>query len=150
MPHYRTILALTAVVALTAAGCGGSAPTPPGLEKQSTVPVSGILTYKGKPVANASISFQALDGKVSARGSTDASGSFRLTSYTKDDGAPVGKYKVTAAAGGPKEIEPGVLEPEPPGGFKSPIPNKYANPATTDVIVEVKAGDKNEFTIDLK
>jgi hypothetical protein len=43
-----------------------------------------------------------------------------------------------------------VLEPEPEGGWKSPIPAKYANPATTDILVEVTEGGSNDFQIVLK
>jgi hypothetical protein len=132
-------------------GCGGSGgPEGPKIEKQKTVPVSGILTYKGKPVANAAVGYHAIDGSVSARGTTDAAGTYTLTSYGNEPGAPPGKYKVTAAVAGTVEIEPGVLAPEPEGGFKSPIPSKYASPKATDIIVEVKEEGKNEHIIDLK
>ena len=130
-------------------GCGGD-DNAPKIEKQPTVPVTGILTYKGKPVANASVAFFSLDAKVASRGKTDAAGTFVLSTYGTDDGAPPGKYKVTAAVSGAKEIEPGVLDDEPPGGFKSPIPIKYANPATTDILADVKETGKNEIVIDLK
>jgi hypothetical protein len=35
-------------------------------------------------------------------------------------------------------------------GFKSSVPNKYANPSTTDIVVEVKEEGRNDFTIELK
>jgi hypothetical protein len=139
---------LFGLAALALVGCGEN--TQKGPEKQKTVPVTGILKYKGKPVPNASVGFHSLDGKVASHGRTDAAGTFVLTTYEPQDGAPPGRYKVTAAAGGAKEIEPGVLEDEPPGGFKSPIPTKYANPNNTDIVVEVNETGKNDLTIDLK
>jgi hypothetical protein len=60
------------------------------------------------------------------------------------------RYNVIAAAGGAREVEPGVLDDEPKGGFRSPIPAKYANPDTTDILVEVKEQGRNDFTIELK
>ncbi|MCI0639652.1 MAG: carboxypeptidase-like regulatory domain-containing protein [Gemmataceae bacterium] len=129
-------------------GCGGGSHSGP--EKQATVPTNGILTYRGKAVPNASVVFQALDGKVSAHGLTDGAGTFRLSTYGAQDGIPPGRYKVTVAAGVVKETEPGVLPDEPEGGFKSPVPIKYANPTTTDIVLEVKDQERNEFTIDLK
>lgn len=136
-------------------GCGGSgggsgANTP--LEQKKTVPARGIVTYKGKPLNNAAVTFMPLeDGKtVPARGSTDGVGSFILSCYGQNDGAPPGKYKVLVSVSFTQEIEPGVLAPEPEGGFKSPIPTKYANPKTTDILVEVKEGDPNDFKIELK
>jgi carboxypeptidase family protein len=136
-------------LALVALGCGESN-LPKGPEKLATVPATGVLRYKGKPVANASVTFQALDGKVSSFGKTDAAGSFTLSTYGNQDGVPPGRYKVTAAAGGAREVEPGVLEDEPKGGFRSAIPAKYANPDSTDILVEVKEQGRNDFTIELK
>jgi hypothetical protein len=132
------------------AGCGGGDKGPQ-VEKQKTVPVTGILTYKGKPVGDASVALFSLDGKIAPFGKTDAAGTFILSTYGSQDGAPPGKYKVTVAVSGVKEIEPGVLADEPSGGFKSPIPVKYANSQTTDIpVVEVKETGKNEIVIDLK
>jgi Carboxypeptidase regulatory-like domain len=135
-------------LAFVALGCGDNLPRGP--EKQATVPATGVLRYRGKPVPNASVTFQALDGKVTSFGRTDAAGSFTLSTYGSQDGIPPGRYKVTAAAGGAREVEPGVLDDEPKGGFRSPIPAKYANPDTTDILVEVKEQGRNDFTIELK
>jgi Carboxypeptidase regulatory-like domain len=135
-------------LAFVALGCGDNLPRGP--EKQATVPATGVLRYRGKPVPNASVTFQALDGKVTSFGRTDAAGSFTLSTYGSQDGIPPGRYKVTAAAGGAREVEPGVLDDEPKGGFRSPIPAKYANPDTTDILVEVKEQGRNDFTLELK
>jgi hypothetical protein len=145
-------LCLAAVLGLAAglaAGCGDGK-DPAAVEKLPTVPARGVVKYKKEPVKDASVSFQSLDGKVASRGRTDGAGSFVLSTYGQEDGAPPGKYKVVVAAGGPREVEPGVLAPEPPGGFKSPIPTKYASAQTTDILVEVKQGEPNDFTIELK
>jgi hypothetical protein len=140
---------LSLVVAVIA-GCGKDDQGPK-IEKQPTVPVTGIVTYKGRPLGNASVVLYSLDSKTAPYGKSDAAGTFMLSTYGSQDGAPPGKYKVTVAVSGVKEIEPGVLEDEPPGGFKSPIPVKYANPQTTDLpVVEVKETGKNEIVIDLK
>lgn len=130
-------------------GCGGS-PSQVSMPVEKTVPVSGVIKYQNKPVASASVRFQSLDGKITSRGQTDAAGIFSLSTYGNNDGCPPGTYKVMVAVSGVKEIEPGVLAPEPPGGFKSPIPTKYANFATTDITQPVKADGKNEVIIELK
>jgi hypothetical protein len=134
--------------AFMAAGCSGKKDEQ---EKLETKPAQGIVLYNNKPVGNASVGFISLDNRVRAGGRTDASGSFVLSTYGQDDGAPPGRYKVTVAVSMSRESEPGVLEPEPEGGWKkSPIPMKYANPSLTDIVVEVKEGGKNDFTIELK
>src|SRR5207245_1781850 len=68
-----------------AGGCGGSGPT--------IVPVTGTLTYKGKPVTNARIDFMPDNGRPSW-GATDEEGRFKLNYDREHDGAVVGKHKV--------------------------------------------------------
>src|SRR5437870_5117851 len=71
------------VVAIT--GCGDSGPT--------IVPVTGTLTYKGKPVTNAVVDFMPENGRPSW-GATDADGRFKLNYDREHDGVLVGKHKV--------------------------------------------------------
>ena len=136
-------------LAFVALGCGDSS-LPRGPEKLATVPATGVLRYRGKPVPTALVTFQALDGKVSSFGRTDAAGRFTLSTYGSQDGLPPGRYKVTAAIGSALEVEPGVLDDEPKAGSRSPIPARYANPDSSDILVEVKEQGRNDFTIELK
>jgi hypothetical protein len=140
---FAFILGMTAAL-----GCGSNTPKAP--EKISTIPVDGIVTLNGKPASEVSISLHHSEGKVAPRGISDKDGRFSISTYGKDDGAPEGKYKVTAAKNMTKEISPGVLAPPPPGGFKSDIPTKYESVNTTDISVEIKAGEKNSLNINLK
>ncbi len=150
LARSRLLLLLVGLGGPLAAGCGSAgAPSHKNLEKSATAPVTGIIKFQGKAVGKAAVSFQSASGTVSPRGVTDASGMFSLSTYGTNDGAPVGIYRVVVAVSGVEEISPGVLAPEPAGGFKSPIPTKYANPTTTDISVEVKEGPNN-LTIDLK
>ena len=145
----KLFLPLTLIMVITAVlGCGSDVPKGP--EKISTTPVDGVVTLNGKPAAEVSISLHHSEGKVAPRGISDKDGKFSIATYGKDDGAPAGKYKVTAAKNMTKEISPGVLAPPPPGGFKSDIPTKYESVNTTDILVEIKAGEKNSLKIDLK
>jgi hypothetical protein len=64
-------------------GCGGS----------NIVPVSGTVTYKGKPVANVQITFTPEEGRQSV-GMTDSQGRFTLDYDRDTKGATVGKHKV--------------------------------------------------------
>jgi hypothetical protein len=145
----KLFLPLTLIVVITAAlGCGSDAPKGP--EKLSTTPVDGVVTLNGKPAAEVSVSLHHSEGKVAPRGISDKDGKFSIATYGKNDGAPAGKYKVTAAKNMTTEISPGVLAPPPPGGFKSDIPTKYESVNTTDISVEIKAGEKNSLKIDLK
>lgn len=128
-------------------GCGSG--DPPGPEKLPLVPAAGRIVYQGQPVANADVAFQHSEGKVTPTGKTDAEGRFTLKSYGEESGAPAGSYTVTVSVSGAQEISPGVLAPEPPGGFKSPIPAKYGSANTSGLKVEIPAEGSTEMTIDL-
>ncbi len=65
------------------AGCKGS----------NVVPVSGTLTYKGKPVTNAIVNFEPETGRPSSA-ATDANGQFTLLYDPQIKGAQIGKHKV--------------------------------------------------------
>ena len=64
-------------------GCGGG----------NVVAVSGVLTYKGKPVTNAIIHFVPDSGRPSM-GETDPNGRFTLTYDPQTNGAQLGKHRV--------------------------------------------------------
>jgi hypothetical protein len=65
-------------------------------------PVSGKVLFEGKPAAGAIVKFYAVDPADKKDGRTvvpqaivDDDGSFRLTTYSSEDGAPAGKYTVS-------------------------------------------------------
>lgn len=134
------------------AGCGRApAARSIGMPQKETVKVAGVVRYREKPVANASLALRSADGSILARGRTDGDGRFAaLSTYGTDDGAPPGRYRVMVAVSGAEEIAPGVLAPEPPGGFVSPIPPKYAALDTSDLEVEIGAEGASELAIDLR
>ncbi len=92
--------AILLVFAVITFGCGG--PDPYG-----TVPVRGVVTCNGKPVANGVVNFTPMPdqgradgnrGRV-ALGKTDSEGRFKLTTYHNDDGALIGRHTVTVSMG---------------------------------------------------
>jgi hypothetical protein len=106
------------------AGCGGS----------NVVPVSGTLTYKGRPVTNAFVHFVPDTGRPS-RGETDPSGKFTLVYDPETKGAERGKHRVFVQYNPLADASlPGTIPGEPPklskelqefftkyGGDKSPV-----------------------------
>jgi len=147
----RDVVLAIALIAV-APGCGRPpGPSFDGMPRLPTVPVAGSVRYRNQPVADASLAMQSLDGTIAARGRTDAAGRFdTLSTYGTADGVPPGRYRVMVAVSGVREIEPGVLAPEPPGGFVSPIPKKYATLDSTDLEVDVGATGETDLLIDLK
>jgi hypothetical protein len=88
---------LLLVILLYGAGCGGQG------EQYDVVPVRGVVTCQGKPVANATINFTPIaeEGRATGRpgrvalGLTDEAGRFQLTTYENGDGAIIGRHTVS-------------------------------------------------------
>ena len=132
MSLLRT-LALLPLVWL-AIGCG-----PPALK---LVPVSGVVTLDGKPVAEATVMFSPEAGGVPAVGLTDAAGRFQLTTNGKE-GALVGTHQVMVT-----KMEMTGVEADA-DGLSTPlssnvqqiwhVPKKYSSTKTSGLTEEVKA-----------
>lgn len=152
----RQIAVLAVVLALGAvglAGCGGS--TMP-----KVYPATGTVTWKGAPLADATVSFVPSVGAPSD-GRTDAQGKFTIMTNGMP-GARAGACKVTvskfagAGASMPAASKPEdmikMYEKKKKGEVeKGEIPAKYGRPDTSGLAAEVTAdGAKNVFTFDLK
>lgn len=97
-------------------GCGGS-DAPPLYE------AGGVVTYKGEPVKNATVSFTAAEGTKAplAEALTDEKGQYRLKTRG-ESGAAAGSYVVTvtkvegadeaAAAAAAASVDPKTMTPE--------------------------------------
>jgi hypothetical protein len=132
---------------ISLSGCGGNA------HRLETVPVSGIVTFDGKPAERLSISFVPATGRA-ANGMTDAEGRFELTTYEKGDGAVPGEHRVT--------ITPSTDPPAEMLGHNAfqrptrkppellPIPKKYFEPSTTELTATVTPDEENTFTFDIR
>ena len=113
--------------------------------------VSGKVTYEGKPVEGAAVNFQPVAPKDSTeagrlgQGVTDASGVYKLSTYTQggNDGAVIGKHKVSIVG---KE---GVRKMGAPPIGERTVPQKYNSTATSGLEAEVKSGSQ-EINFDLK
>ena len=156
---WGSLLALGAVISL---GCGAG-------EGEPTYSVTGTVTLNGAPVEGVAVSFVPDGSGQSAVGVTDASGKYALTTRKKDDGATVGRYKVSfakyegqppAAAGSTKVHADYDVSNEYPPGYnpdavpeaapaKNLLPPKYSDPNSSGFTAEVgKSG--NTYDFDLK
>jgi hypothetical protein len=156
--RFYAILALP--VLLVIASCGSD----DGLGKRYSV--SGKVTYNGNPLERGEISFisEDLKNNIGATGRI-TNGSYTLSTGGGDDGAQVGKYKVTITAKedylekaradflkeSKKQSESTYIPPQyvakAEAAAKSLIPPGYGDPRTTNLTAEVKA-EKN--SIDFK
>jgi len=135
----RACLLLSVATLLAAAGCGSGRPT--------TIPVTGVVTLDGKPIAGASVMFEPEAGGRPATGTTDSSGKFTLKTFEAGDGALPGKHRISVSKSemtGVQADKEGLSGPADPGGPKeiNYIPKKYANPKTSGLTAEVASGMK--------
>jgi hypothetical protein len=157
----KVALGLFAASSLALAGCGGGTSGP------ATQPVSGVIKYKGAPVAGAAVTFVpqaqgAGGGQRPAFGQTDEAGQYTLTTVQPGDGAIVGTYRVTVTKTEkpPATASPGADEssadyvpppdnPRPTPPPKNLLPRKYATAEGSELLAEVKEED-NTFDFELK
>lgn len=103
------------------------------------VPVKGVLTYKGTPVAKVQLDFVPETGRPSW-GQTDADGRFVLEYDSNNKGAVLGKHKVFAKLGAGWQktpADPLVIPRELDGFFE-----KYG-PLNSTVEVQIDANTRD-------
>lgn len=152
MSSKLTALSLVVGV-LFLAGCG---------HKAKVVPVSGLVTLDGMPLANAEVQFQpmATDGNSNpgygSFGKTDAQGRFTLTiasQETQAPGAVAGMHKVTIASGGTEKVayDPQIGSPDGGGPKNRPqvekLPANYNSQSSLTFEVPVEGTDKANFDL---
>src|SRR5262245_14581397 len=146
----RVFLLALAVGLFPLGGCGE-----PG--KPAAVPVSGkVLFKKTTPAAGALVVFHPVDparekrigGKPFATVGED--GSFTLSTYGTDDGAPEGDYGVTVDwRRKAKEARFAIGSGEGQAGGASLLNPKYGNPQQPVLKASVKKGQPNQFTFEV-
>lgn len=128
----NTRFALFAILLIL--GCGG------GVARDRTVPVKGVVLFRGQPLADASVTFSPEKGRP-ATGTTNASGEFTLTTYENNDGAIPGQHMILVTK----------YEPAPAGDpyakLKSIIPERYSELRTTPLTKTVENGDNPRIEI---
>jgi hypothetical protein len=134
------------------AGCDGSES---GTVIEKVVPAEGTLTYQGRPLAGYQVTLLPTDGRRPAVGISDAQGHFRLGTNTEGDGAPPGKHPAAIVWIPPRPSgEPGqeviVDNPAQLPKPKVKIPDKYGDPKTSGLEIEIPPRGTKELKIDLQ
>jgi hypothetical protein len=149
--HSWVLLLVASGVAVLQAGCGDSL---------NLAPTTGTVTYNGKPVEGANVTFVPEKGPIGT-GTTDAAGKYSITTDGKP-GAIVGKHgvmigKFTAVEGTTETATPedmmkmaskmgkGAASLSNPGE----IPAKYGTTQGSGLSADVAAGSDNvkDFTL---
>lgn len=147
------LLMLTSAVSLGLAGCSDGTKIP------EVVKVTGKVTYKDQPVADAEVGFLSkLDNKdvKPASGKTDAEGEFSLTTYVDPQhevsGATPGDYKVVVTKNEVVDLEAArkaFTSGKPNMTFKKLVPVKYTSKDTSPLEATVAVDGENNFDFKL-
>ncbi|HAC90650.1 MAG TPA: hypothetical protein DCF63_08445 [Planctomycetaceae bacterium] len=104
--------------------------------KLVTHAVEGRVVNGKSPISHATVVLhpvQEFQGEsIRPRGQTDADGKFRLTTYTQNDGAPSGEYRVT--------IQKWTTE-KPEEGPQNRLSNKLSKPETSGLTATIQEGE---------
>jgi hypothetical protein len=122
---------------------------------EKAVPAAGTLTYQGKPLESYQVTLIPTDGRRPATGITDAAGKFTLGTNNIGDGAPPGTHNVAIVWSPPRpagEMGQETINDNPANMPKPKvkIPDKYANPEKSGIVLEVPAGGAKDLKIDVK
>ena len=133
-----------ALAAIFIAGCGKQSVT----GRVPVIPVTGKVIFEGQATPGALVVFHPVQDAQSASPPAQATvrddGMFELTTYTANDGAPPGEYKVTVEWR--KLInDNGDVRPGP-----NVLPDRYSRPKTTDLVARVSEGPNQLPTLQVK
>ncbi len=107
-----------------------------------THPVTGTITFKGRPIKDAELSFYPEDKSfpesVRPKAKSIEGGKFEVWTYVQGDGAPAGNYKVTVVHN-EVTVSKDTIVAKP-----NDLPEKLSKLDTTDLQVQIVAG-KNEI-----
>jgi hypothetical protein len=121
-------------------GCGGDRPT---------APASGTVKMNGKPLANASLTFQPIGGGMASTGITDTSGRYTLNFlYSEDEGAIVGTHNVIIRTHKKAANTEDTSNDRADPSARDPIPRRYND--ATELTMEVPADGTDSADFDLK
>lgn len=135
---------LTVIVAMLAIGCAADE------NVLETYPVSGQVTYKGKPATGARVIFFFASGQMqeqvlpTPQATADEDGNFRVSCFGDEDGAPAGDYRIAI-----------VWREDPSrkvrGDYRPPdrLKGRYGNPRRSGLTATVVEGKNILPTIQL-
>ncbi|HEX3601939.1 MAG TPA: hypothetical protein VHU84_17430 [Lacipirellulaceae bacterium] len=110
-------------------------------------PVAGAIQFRGQPVEGAFVSLHpknAIEGIPQPRASVAKDGTFTVSTFNGNDGAPEGDYIVTVQWYKPVRHGDDLV------GGPNVLPAKYASPRTSDVTIHVAADENHLPPIQLR
>lgn len=141
------LIPLALVLASCFSGCGDGKKSLPNL-----VPVSGNVTFDGKPLEQGTIGFAPVDPTGQSASGAIKNGYFQLDTNASSPGAVIGKYKVrveSKAGGQPGVAASAAGSGRPPVPPKSVIPVKYSDIQKSGLEADITKGT-SALKFDLK
>ncbi|MEX0793086.1 MAG: hypothetical protein WD045_08120 [Pirellulaceae bacterium] len=138
-------------------GCGAAVDD----DRPHMVPVTAVVTYEGKPIQGASVTFASSDSR-GAVGRTDKNGAAVMWTFEAGDGVIPGDYEVSIrklevlALPDPETVSPEEynrisreMNAALAGDPKHLIPKRYSTARESGLVANIKDQGKQEFTFDL-
>ena len=129
-------------VLLSLALVPGCASREAGDNRVKVYPVEGKLLVLGRPAGDATLAFHAVDkdrtGGSCPVGMTRADGTYRLMTYSQDDGAPEGEYVITLYWPHDPQLVSGVACACSELTTHDRLFGRYADPATSQLRATVR------------
>ena len=139
------LLGLVVLGGASIVGCGSE--TPGGIVKVPVVPTSAKVLFEGEPIDGALVVLHPKSGAdakaIPARGNSGTDGVVKLTTYNEGDGVAIGEFAVTV------ELRPLVENGEARLPGPNVLPERYASPQTTDLVIRVAKGDTDVKPLNL-
>jgi hypothetical protein len=110
-------------------------------------PVQGTIQYRGQPIEGAFVLLHptsAIEGVPAPRATVAKDGSFAVTTFDGNDGAPEGEYVLTVQWNKPVRQDNEVV------GGPNVLPAKYASAKTSDVKIHVATGENRLNPIQIR
>lgn len=152
---YRRIfcLALGCLGIINILGCSGSQAENPNWPKRYKT--TGTVTYQGKAIEGAEVTFTNTQANSTGTGKTDSSGRFTLTTYLQNDGVVVGTQlvsirRVDVIDKTPKDVDVSAGGKALPPEITWIIPEKFSNPTQSGLTASVIESGPNDFKFELK
>jgi hypothetical protein len=130
--------------AMVLSGCGKRISVP------STVPVSGVVKFKGKPLQGIRVTLhpqpETAKSQFIPTGQTGPDGKFSLSTGAPGNGAPPGTYVVTFE-------KPEIGSPASTGSIETEVDafgGKYSDPAKSQWTVTIEKGENSLQPFELK
>jgi hypothetical protein len=128
-----------------------------GIRRRTVYPTEGSVYFQGKPAAGARVTLIPVDkgrDRYFPTGKVGPDGSFKLTTYETDDGAPAGRYHVTIVRGQmeadeyaelSKKMSPQDIAQLAKKMARDPLFDKYANPRDSGLTTEITSQSLNKL-----